>query len=54
MLRPLLQRLYDMNQESYNNMLSLVRGNPNRTNIEKIINNYFLYWPASYMIKATK
>jgi hypothetical protein len=54
MLRPLLQRLYDMNQESYNNMLALVRGNPNRTNIEKIINNYFLYWPASYMIKATK
>lgn len=54
MLRPLLQRLYDMNQESYNNMLALVRGNPNRTNIEKIVNNYFLYWPASYMIKATK
>ena len=54
LLRPLLQRLYDMNQDSYNNMLALVRGNPNRTNIEKIINNYFLYWPASYMIKATK
>jgi hypothetical protein len=54
LLRPMLQRLYDMNQESYNNMLALVRGNPNRTNIEKIINNYFLYWPASYMIKATK
>ena len=53
-LRPLLQRLSDMNQESYNNMLALVRGNPNRTNLEKIINNYFLYWPASYMIKATK
>lgn len=54
MLRPMLQRLYDMNQESYNNMLALVRGNPNRTNLEKILNNYFLYWPASYMIKATK
>ena len=54
MLRPMLQRLYDMNQESYNSMLALVRGNPNRSNIEKILNNYFLYWPASYMIKATK
>jgi len=53
-LRPLLQTLYDKNQESYNSMLANLRGNPSRTNAEKLLNNYFLYWPTSYMIKATK
>jgi hypothetical protein len=29
-------------------------GNPNRSQFERVMNNYLLYWPISYQIKATK
>lgn len=54
MMSPLLDRIADLNQRSYDDLIGLYTGNLNRTRVERILNSYWLYWPISYQIKATK
>jgi hypothetical protein len=53
-MSPLLQRLYELNEASYASHISVLRGNTNRSNLERILNSYWLYWPFSYQLKATR
>lgn len=48
----LLDQLYVRHQQSYLSMQRLMRGNINRSNLERVLNNPFLYWPISYQLKA--
>ena len=50
----LLQRIWDVNQQTWNDISHTVRGNPNRSLAERITNSYWLYWPLSYQLKAGK
>lgn len=53
-MSPLLQRLYELNEASYASHISVLRGNTSRSNLERILNSYWLYWPFSYQLKATR
>jgi len=53
-MEPLLIKLYDRNRTIYQDAVSTFHGNTNRSNIERLMNSYFLYWPISYQLKATK
>ena len=53
-MSPLLQRLYELNESSYASHISVLRGNTNRSNLERVLNSYWLYWPFSYQLKATR
>ena len=53
-MSPLLQRLYELNESSYASHISVLRGNTSRSNLERILNSYWLYWPFSYQLKATR
>ena len=32
----------------------MIYGNPSRSSVERVLNSYFLYWPISYQLKASK
>lgn len=53
-LSPLLVRLYERNNQVFRDAVSTFHGNTNRSNLERIMNSYFLFWPISYQLKATK
>jgi hypothetical protein len=53
-MSPLLQRLFDINEASMSTHLKMLRGNVNRSDLERLLNSYWLYWPISYQIKATR
>ena len=53
-MEPLLIRLYERNRQIFRDVKSTFHGNTNRSNIERIMNSYFLYWPISYQLKAGK
>jgi hypothetical protein len=53
-LQPVIQAISAKNQDSYVSLKRILRGNPNRSNIEKILNSYWLLWPISYQLKAGK
>ena len=54
LMRPLLDRLWRRHEDLYLDIVHMYRGTADRTNIERILNSYWLYWPISYQIKATK
>jgi hypothetical protein len=33
---------------------SVIYGNPQRRTVERMLNSYWLFWPISYLVKATK
>lgn len=53
-LQPVIQAISAKNNDSYVSIKRILRGNPNRSNIEKILNSYWLFWPISYQLKAGK
>lgn len=53
-MSPLLQRLFDLNEASMSTHIKMLRGNVNRSDLERVLNSYWLYWPISYQIKATR
>jgi hypothetical protein len=53
-LSPVLQRIWDLNQKSFNAAVHLFEGNNSRSNLERVMNSYWLYWPISYQLKASK
>ena len=50
----ILQRLHEVNQSTWNEIVRTVRGNPSRSVGEKLLNSYWLYWPISYQLKAAR
>lgn len=53
-LAELYGRLADVNQELWGSVRATFFGNPARSQVERALNHYLLYWPISYQIKATK
>lgn len=53
-LQPVIQAIAAKNNDSYVSLKNILRGNPNRSNVEKILNSYWLFWPISYQLKAGK
>lgn len=53
-MEPLLLKLYARHKQVFEDVVSTFHGNTNRSNLERIMNSYFLFWPISYQIKATK
>lgn len=53
-MRPLLNELWWRHEELYVDIARMYRGSTDRSNIERILNSYWLFWPISYQIKATK
>jgi hypothetical protein len=47
-------RLADVNAELWSSVRATFFGNPARSQVERALNHYLLYWPISYQIKATK
>jgi hypothetical protein len=53
-MAPLIQQLHDVNVQTWKDVRELFYGNPNRSNLERLMNSYWFTWPISYQIKATK
>lgn len=53
-LAELYGRLAQVNEELWGSVRNTFYGNPARSNVERWMNHYLLYWPISYQIKATK
>ena len=53
-LQPVIQAISAKNNDSYVSIKRILRGNPNRSHIEKILNSYWALWPISYQLKAGK
>ena len=53
-LAEVYSRIYDRNVSLISDIRSMMYGNPNRGQVERVLNSYLLYWPISYQIKATK
>jgi hypothetical protein len=51
---PFLQKVWEANDKTFRSVSEIFHGNASRTNLERIANSYWLYWPISYQIKATK
>lgn len=49
-----LQRLGEVNRQLFDDVRKVHYGNPDRTNIERVLNSFWLYWPLSYQIKTGK
>jgi hypothetical protein len=47
-------RVYQLHEQSYTDLRNTFSGSGTRTNIERVLNSYWLYWPISYQIKAFK
>jgi hypothetical protein len=47
-------RIADVNAKLMADARAVFFGNPARSNIERVLNSYLLYWPISYQIKASK
>lgn len=53
-MQPLVDRVGQMMQKNFDDIYQMHVGNINRSRIERVLNSYWLYWPASYMLKANK
>jgi hypothetical protein len=53
-LAEVYSRIYDRNAQLVGDIRSMMYGNPNRGQVERVLNSYLAYWPISYQIKATK
>lgn len=53
-MSPLLDALYEQNEAIWADVNRLYLGNPERNTLERLLNSYWLYWPISYQLKATK
>jgi hypothetical protein len=51
-MQPVISRLIEMNQKSFDDLVQLHIGNINRSRIERLLNSYWLYWPIGYQLKA--
>ncbi len=51
---PLMERLSFLTDQFYNDATKLHFGQMDRSNLQRLLNHPLLYWPTSYMIKATK
>lgn len=51
---PLLRRLHDVNLQVWEDVRATMYGNPSRSNLERTLNSFWLFWPISYQIKAVK
>jgi hypothetical protein len=55
---PELAQVFDHLERVNNDLWTTVRktmyGNPNRSQAERVMNSYLLFWPLSYQIKSTK
>jgi len=49
-----LQAWGDANRTLMDDIRKVHYGNPDRTNVERFLNSYLLYWPLSYQIKVGK
>ena len=49
-----VQRVTEANQRLYDDLIATYLGNPNRNTLERVMNSYWLFWPISYQIKASK
>jgi hypothetical protein len=49
-----LTRLAEVNKGTWDDVRKVMYGNPERSRAERLLNSYWLYWPLSYQIKATK
>lgn len=52
--RPFIQQLTRMHERNFRDVVHSFRGNTNRSNMERLANSYFLYWPISYQLKVGK
>jgi hypothetical protein len=50
----LIERLTYVNQQAWQDAASLIFGQTDRSNLQRLMNSPLLYWPISYQIKATK
>lgn len=50
----LYSRLQVLNQQMFNELAHTFFGQPDRSNLQRLANHPFLFWPISYQIKATK
>jgi hypothetical protein len=50
----LLSQIVDRNQKTYDGIVNTFAGNASRSNLERTLNSYWLYWPISYQLKAGK
>lgn len=53
-LRPFLAKVWEANDKSFQSIIKTLGGNPDRSNLERVLNSYWLYWPLSYQVKATR
>jgi hypothetical protein len=55
---PAMAEVYGQIAAANKNLLGDIRGtffgNPDRSQVERVMNSYLLYWPISYQIKAAK
>jgi hypothetical protein len=52
-LAPVAEALGERYRGVYNGLADLYIGRMNRSNLERMANNFFLFWPISYMVKVT-
>lgn len=50
----LMSQIVDANQKTFESVVNTFGGNPSRSNLERMLNSYWLYWPISYQLKAGK
>jgi len=50
----LVGRLQAINQGLWSDLVQVYFGQTNRSNLQRVLNNPFLYWPISYQLKATR
>lgn len=53
-MAPLLTKIAERNVELWQDVKHMYTGNPDRSTAERVLNSYWLYWPLSYQVKATK
>lgn len=51
---PFVNKLVERNQQTFNDLVQIHIGNIDRSRLERTLNSFWLYWPISYQIKATK
>jgi len=53
-MRPMIQQLTRQHERIFRDVIHSFRGNTNRSNMERLANSYFMYWPISYQLKVGK
>jgi hypothetical protein len=53
-MAPFIDRLIELNQRTFDDIVAVHVGNISRSRLERVLNSFWLYWPISYQIKASK